>query len=323
MINKLYRLAIISSPILAIYGIVPIYISNQFPIDLLSISCLLLSLVIMVFWFINISLLKLTKQNHLKRYLLSFLSIITLQVLLDFLAPKFIVFHTNQIGFISYRIIAICAINAIILIIINSIVLQAQKADVEKEIEKLKIINLETQKQVLLQQLQPHFLFNALSTLKSLIRDNPDQAENYSVKLSEFLRYSVQANQLEEVRLEEELSFTQDYIDLQKVRFGSALVCNIAIQPHLLRLKVPVYAIQTLIENAIKHNAFTEKKPLIISISLFENRLKVENNRSPKQLVHSSGTGLNNLNQRYLMIAGHGIEIVEQVNRFTVYLNLL
>lgn len=277
----------------------------------------------MAFWLININLLKLTKQNHQKRYVLSFLSTITLHLAIGFLAPKFIAFQANQIGFVSYRIIAICAINAIILIIINSIVLQEQKADVEKEVEKLKIVNLETQKQVLLQQLQPHFLFNALSTLKSLIRDNPDEAENYSVKLSEFLRYSIQANQLEEVVLEEELLFTQDYIDLQKVRFGSALVYNIAIQPHLLRLKVPVYAIQTLVENAIKHNAFTEKKPLTISISSSENRLKVENNRSPKQLVHYSGTGLNNLNQRYLMISGQGIEIVEQVTRFTVYLNLL
>ncbi|WP_106602940.1 histidine kinase [Chitinophaga ginsengisoli] len=71
---------------------------------------------------------------------------------------------------------------------------------------------MEAQKQVLLQQLQPHFLFNTLSVLKSLIKDNPDEAENYSINLSEFLRYSIQVHKNGLVSVEEELKFTNDYI---------------------------------------------------------------------------------------------------------------
>ena len=164
---------------------------------------------------------------------------------------------------------------------------------------------------MLVQQLQPHFLFNALSTLKSLISENPSKAEDYTVRLSEFLRYSFQSKNNELVLLADSIKFTEDYVELQKVRFGDSFDCKIDIPEPELQKKVPIYAVQTLVENAIKHNAFNDKKPLFKQILMDGDRLKVINNLIPKKDKTNSGTGLENLNQRYKMIANLEIEVIQ------------
>ena len=176
---------------------------------------------------------------------------------------------------------------------------------------------------MLLQQLQPHFLFNALSTLKSLISENPTKAEDYTVRLSEFLRYSIQAKNNEVVLLADSIKFTEDYVELQKVRFGDSFDCKIDIPEVELQKKVPIYAVQTLVENAIKHNAFNDKYPLFIQILMDGRRLKVINNLIPKKVKTNSGTGLENLNQRYQMIGNVEIEVIKTEQHFMVFINLL
>ncbi len=321
MEHKLFRLAFISSPILAIYGVAPIYIFQHLFYPLMLGAFFFLTFIIFVFWLINIRLTHFAKEPF-KRYALSYIFTTLLHFSMTILAPRFPL-QGDTIIFVAYPIISILAINSIILIIINSILLEYEKKIIESEIKNLKLSNLEAQKQVLLQQLQPHFLFNALSTLKSLISENPEEGESYVVKLSEFLRYSVQAHTKEVVFLSEELRFTQDYIDLQKMRFGEALHCEVAIPDEIFSKKIPVYALQTLVENAIKHNNFTEKKPLLISIGWEDNRLKVSNNKQAKQLVNLSGTGLTNLNRRYQIVANKDVEIINQENEFVVFIHLL
>lgn len=321
MKDKLIKLAIISSPILAFYGVAPVYIFYKMEVLQIVFASVALTFIIFIFWLMNIYVLKIVK-NAIQRYALSYALIILWHFITMFLEPH-LIFQADLGIFMAHRFISILAINTIILFIINSISLQYEKNIAEVEIRNLKVSNLEAQKQALLQQLQPHFLFNALSTLKSLIKENPEEGENYVLKLSEFLRYSVQAHANELVSLNEELRFTQDYLDLQKVRFGEALQCNIAIPDEVLAKKIPVYALQTLVENAIKHNAFTEKKPLIIRITWENKRLKVSNNKQAKQLINPSGTGLLNLQKRYQLVANHEVEIINQENDFTVFLYLL
>jgi LytS/YehU family sensor histidine kinase len=96
-----------------------------------------------------------------------------------------------------------------------------------------------------------------------------------------------------------------------------------AIPNSYLQLKLPVFALQTLVENAIKHNSFTEKKPLTITIELADKRLRVSNNKIPKPLFQKSGTGLKNLNERYAIISNDVLEIVNNDSEFIVFLNLL
>jgi two-component system, LytTR family, sensor kinase len=328
MNKKLYRIALISSPIIAIYGVAPLYISNEASFTQALSILLALTAFVFSFWLGNIFLLN-TLKNHKswQRYILSYGLTYAIQAFFIILAEGISGGQRPiNIGLL-YPIIATFAINTIILILANSIVLQFQKENAELEIERLKVSNLEAQKQMLMQQLQPHFLFNALSTLKSLIGEKPATAEDYTVRLSEFLRYSIQAPEKELVSLAEELKFTQDYIDLQKARFGEALQYKINLPQEALAQKIPAYALQTLVENAIKHNHFTEKKPIFIQIdfliTLEANRVKVHNNKTFRRLNVASGRGLANLNQRYQLIANTPIQVVETEEDFMVVLNLL
>jgi two-component system, LytTR family, sensor kinase len=321
--KKLYKTALLSSPILALYGTAPIFVLNKVDIPYFLLIWFSLCLLIFIFWTINIMILsKIKKINNPKRYVLSYGITILLQGL-----QVLIVYALNIKIPIFISIIpltgAVIAINTIILILANFIVLQFQKENAEAEIQQLKVSNLEAHKHLLIQQLHPHFLFNALSTLKSLIKENPEGAEDYSVKLSEFLRYSIQAQSSELVNLEEELQFTRDYIELQKVRFGDAFHCEIDIPTTYLSLKLPTFALQALVENAIKHNNFTDKKPLFISIKMENDKIKVSNNKTKKALIQPSGTGLKNLNERYELASNQSVVIKDEEAQFTVFLNLI
>jgi len=321
MKKKLLRVAFISSPIVSLVGSVPLVIFEKIQMPKIFILWFFLACVVFVFWNINIFILsKIKDSNSPKRYILSYLCVLLMQAFNIFLAVS-LNLKPAEIN-IFFPFVPAIAINTLILILSNSIILQFQKESAELEIERLKVNNLEAQKLILLQQLQPHFLFNALSTLKSLISENPSNAEDYTVRLSDFLRYSVQAKNKEIVSLADELVFTQNYIELQKVRFGDSFQCHIDIQEQFLSRKIPVYALQTLVENAIKHNAFTDKKPLLIEVTMEGNRIKISNNILLKALQMPSGMGLENLNQRYLLIANSEIKIVKTDNSFTVFIEL-
>ncbi len=321
MIKKLYRVAFISSPIVSMVGSVPIVVFEKIQMPKIFLLWFILACIVFVFWNINIFILsKIKESNSPKRYILSYLCVLCVQTLNIFLAINFNL-KPDEIN-IFFPLVPAIAINTLILILSNLIILQFQKESAELEVKQLKVNNLEAQKMILLQQLQPHFLFNALSTLKSLISENPTNAEDYTVRLSDFLRYSVQAKNNEVVSLAEELTFTKNYIELQKVRFGDSFICQIEI-PELYMVKnIPVYALQTLVENAIKHNSFTDKRPLLIDVSIENNRIKVSNNVLLKTLQIQSGTGLENLNQRYKLVANSEIEIVKTDTEFTVHIDL-
>jgi two-component system, LytTR family, sensor kinase len=322
--KRLLRTALISSPIMAIYGVLPIYIFGKLPLKLVLFAACGLTANVLVFWLINMYVIRITKEGAQlsKRYFLSYLFTFIFNVLFILSGRQFNLIEVDAAQFIAYPFISVLAINTVILIISNSVLLAQKKRYAELEVERLKVSNLEAQKQVLIQQLQPHFLFNTLSVLKSLIRENPGEAENYSVKLSEFLRYSVQVHKSDLVTLEQELKFTNGYLELQQLRFGGSLICQVRIPAAVYHLHIPAYALQALVENAIKHNSFTEKKPLQIHIDYEAGTIKVWNNKTPAA-ADSPGTGLKNLNERYKIICGKEIEITENNSEFCVRVQLI
>jgi two-component system, LytTR family, sensor kinase len=322
MNKKLYRAAFISSPIMALVTTTPLYIVDNLGFPKVVWLWLFMMCLILLIWWANIFIVsRVDNTNSYKRYVLSYGVVLIIQSINVSFVNNFHLSMRPVPDFFPF--IPAFALNTLVIILVNSIIFQFQKENAELEVEQLKVINLEAQKKMLMQQLQPHFLFNALSTLKSLISENPTNAEDYTVRLSEFLRYSIQAKDRDLVNVEEELKFAKDYIDLQKVRFGVALHCEIDVPHFVLTQKIPVYAIQTLVENAIKHNAFTDKKPLFIQISMERNRIKVENNKLTKKQNAPSGTGLQNLNERYKIMEQTAITITETETHFTVYLNLV
>lgn len=214
-------------------------------------------------------------------------------------------------------------IYAMVYFLHNFIILQDMNVKVDLENSQLRTVNAETVNQLLRQQIQPHFLFNALNVLKSLIRKYPDTAEEYLISLSDFLRASVNQNKKVLVSLAEELKICHDYMEMQKIRFGNALNYEVNITDtesgHL-----PVFSLQPLLENAIKHNELTTASPLRILISDTSGWVEVKNNLQPKRsLSESTGNGLSNLSERYRILSGDSVKIIENQEEFIVKIRLL
>lgn len=164
--------------------------------------------------------------------------------------------------------------------------------------------NLQSQFDVLKQQVNPHFLFNSLNVLTSLIKLEPDLAEKFSEQLSKVYRYVLENKDNELVDLNTELNFLDAYIFLLNIRFVDKLIVNIAIPESRHGDQIIPLAMQLLIENAIKHNIMSKSQPLIIDIFIDEdNYINVINNlqERPTQLV-STGVGLKNIENRYLLL---------------------
>jgi two-component system LytT family sensor kinase len=324
MKRGLLRYAILSTPILAIYALSPVLIFEVAPRPELPTLILGMFVNISVVWSINILItLRLQKLEKWKRYSLSYLFQLLFQLALFFISDFITIRSDIAEKYLSYPILISISFNAVIILLCNSVENAFKKNVAEIENRELKFQNSEAQKQLLLRQLHPHFLFNALSVLKSLINEKPDTAEDYSLKLSDFLRYSAKASAQTLVTLKEELEFTTGYIELQKVRFENTFTFFTSIPSEVLNCRVPVYSIQTLVENAFKHNYFTEKNPLTIEVTYDANKLTITNNKVSIKVTERSGTGLVNLSQRHKLITGKEIDIVETENSFSVTIHLM
>lgn len=193
------------------------------------------------------------------------------------------------------------------------------------ESQRLKYEHLSAHLQVLQNQIQPHFLFNTLNTLTSLIQDDKKIAIEFVENLATFYRYSLQKQENHLVKLDEELSFVNTYMYLQKKRFGDNLNYSIEIPAELKNRYLPSNVLLILFENAIKHNVVSKEKPLYIKLhSISESLLIVENNlQKKKSIVPSTGYGLNNVRYRYNIICKKDIQITEDDKNFIVILPLL
>ena len=195
----------------------------------------------------------------------------------------------------------------------------------ELEVFRLQSANAETTNQLLKQQIQPHFLFNALNTLKTLIRKQPDVAENYLIQLSEFLRASISGHRTDTVSLKDEIKLCENYMDMQKIRFGESLKYEVNIpEKYFNGYLVPFFSLQPLLENAIKHNELTKQSPLIIYVYEENGWIVVKNNiRLIKNVESSTGNGLSNLKERYRILFQEEIIVEHIENDFIVRIKLI
>lgn len=172
---------------------------------------------------------------------------------------------------------------------------------------KLQKENLQSQFEVLKQQVNPHFLFNSLNVLTSLIKIEPDLAESFTEKLSKVYRYVLENKEKDLVSLATEMEFLNSYLFLLDIRFMNKLNVNIKIDKKYLDYLVIPIAVQLLIENAIKHNTFSKAKPLYIDVYVDENdNLVIINNLSVRETkIASTGVGLENIKNRYALVCDY------------------
>jgi LytS/YehU family sensor histidine kinase len=194
----------------------------------------------------------------------------------------------------------------------------------ELNMEKLKNERLSSQYEALKNQVNPHFLFNSLNALTSLVYENQDQAAHFIQQLSKVYRYVLDNREKEMVSLETELHFVESYLFLQKIRYGVNLKHTIKAENRNL-YKVAPLSVQMLIENAIKHNVISNEEPLEIKVSIDEEGyLVTRNNLQVKNIINEySGIGLENIKARYQYFTNRKIIVEKTQNEFIVKLPLI
>ena len=203
-------------------------------------------------------------------------------------------------------------------------VLISQRQAVLLENEQLKNENLTTRYNMLVGQINPHFFFNSLNSLAMLVRERQDdKALTYIDQLSYTFRYIIQNGQSTFMSLDEELKFAEAYSYLFKIRYADKLFFDVDVDPQYGAWRLPALSLQPLIGNAVKHNAITRSKPFHVSIRTEGPWLTVSNPKIPKLTPEpSTGIGLENLRNRWRLISGRDIEILNTDAEFTVRLPL-
>jgi len=185
--------------------------------------------------------------------------------------------------------------------------------------ERLKRESLALQYESLKNQVNPHFLFNSLNVLTSLIERDSEASIKYVKQLSDVFRYVLDQNVRELVPIKTELEFIRSYIFLQQIRFGANFNINISIREEDFNI-VPM-SLQLLIENAVKHNEISDENPLMIKIYDEEQYVIVDNNLQPRNyLPESNQVGLKTLEFQYEFLSGKKVEVICEHNHFVVKL---
>ncbi len=231
-------------------------------------------------------------------------------------------------GFFPFpQLVHLLTINLIVLILCELVMLHFRQQKTEMENARLRQTSLEARNSQLRNQLHPHFLFNSLNTLRLLLKKDADKAESYLLKLSEILRASTTSAMNSITDVKDELNLCLSYLQMQELRFGDMLlydVTNKKLQD--AKGKLPVFALQLLAENAIKHNAFTSESPLHIFIDYDEERqlVTVRNKIKAKRLTEvTTQTGLRNLDERYRLLSGGHIIVNNTGDEFAVSIKII
>lgn len=334
-IKTLIRLNCLVSLIISVYSFLLLLLLKQENQTYGLWYALVTFVVISVIGFANIYIVirlsrigGLQSRNFKKyRYILSYLA----SALAYFLIWPF--FSLDAVGKVAYGksynllviLISSAMVNTLIIVLQDLVLLQNEKAQADIELSRLKNAHSEAANLLLKQQIQPHFLFNALNTLKSLYRVNANVGDTYIVHLANFLRASIFIHDANVSKLGDELKVLNDYFEMQKIRFGTALSCTIEIpEDSLNRFFLPSFSLQPLLENAIKHNELTEEMPLEVTITQIADRIVVQNNFQKKRNREiSTNSGLANLAERYKLWSGDEVIIKETPEYFSVSIKLL
>jgi two-component system, LytTR family, sensor kinase len=218
----------------------------------------------------------------------------------------------------SFLILWVLVVVMVLMYNIIMLVFYAYYHYAEGQIVEVKIERkqLKLQFEALKSQLSPHYLFNSLNTISSLIHQDPNKAEDFIRRLADTYQYILNTHQQQLISLEKELEFVKAYYYLLCVRYTEGLNLEINIPEQLLNYQVPPLTVQILVENAIKHNVFSKETPLNIYLGVIDNvLLKVINNKTkvPK-MVKSNHIGLKNIEKRYGFFTKSKVKIIDKLD---------
>lgn len=207
-------------------------------------------------------------------------------------------------------------INLTFYMLLNLLYQTYQNQQVTVELERTKADNLGAQYELLKQQVNPHFLFNSLNTLKSMVELEDKNSVDFILKLSDFYRFTLENRKMDVIPLSEEIEILDAYMFLLKARFEEGISIEYKIEASHYNTWIPPFTLQLLVENCIKHNVVSLDYPLDIVLYSQDGKLVVENKMQLKKNPgRSTEMGLDNINQRYLHLLDKKIEI-ETTNEF-------
>jgi two-component system, LytTR family, sensor kinase len=322
MVNSARLLALRTNGIMAHYW--------QFDLGELTFQFLFNLLFCAVLFYLNLkkeTVFSFVRYREQKRYGIyysaNFCLVFLLMVAGNFL--QYTLFARNHLGG-TYRMgyFARFGMSTILIgIAIRIILLLREAKQKNKDHEQLKNAYLEAQLELLKEQLNPHLLFNSLSSLSGIVREDPKLAQFYIFHLSKVFRHALTRSGTALVTVEAELETLKSYAQLLNMRFEKAFRLETEVEQHNLTLKIPHLSLQPLLENAAKHNAATATNPLVVCIFIENDYLIVTNNlqeiTSPE---NSTGIGLANLNKRFRLLVSREIEIKKTTEMFIVKLPL-
>ena len=341
-IHKLIKTGALTSPLLGLFSFAQmfvivdlissisperVFLPGLTPLRMIA-GISLVTFIAATFWAINIGLLY--GENRLRgkvsspwRYVVSFIVVLAWAgCMMTFMEERRPIDTPRSILF---PLIGTITNNSIILILIDLVIAKGKKAQLELDKAHLEVAHLAASQKHLINQIHPHFLFNALGTLKILIASSPLQAETYVSRLSRFLRSSITTAEHDLVTIDKELQLFTDYMELQRMRFQKGIDYVIDIPDEIRQKgKLPLFTLQLFAENAIHHNGFTEANNLTIKLLYqIDGTLRVENNIIPKFATEpSTGTGLQNLSQRFQLLGMAKPIIHNDGKNFTVVVNV-
>jgi two-component system, LytTR family, sensor kinase len=224
-----------------------------------------------------------------------------------------------------WKFIGACLCAVIIFTLIYEILFLSKEREIDtKIVDQLDRERSHAELQALTNEMDPHFIFNSLNTLNHLIVNNPQQAHSFNNRLAQVYKYFLLNKNRQTISLHEELEFIDSYFYLLQIRHDDKLHLEKILTEKSMSVMIPPFSLQILVENAIKHNEFTEEKPLKIKIWMNDHFLKVSNDVKPKPYaVSSTGIGLKNLRARYRLLFHQDITIETTRESFTVKLPLI
>jgi len=317
-----------SSLFLGVLSSVPHIAEHHFNAAEAIVNAAITSIFALLIWYLNIYVL--SKKGKPVQHGISYAKLIkslAIGVLIMFCLAwiqQLILSHINFGPVVLMVEVRGILINLIFYMFLHLLQQNYENQQVSMELEKIKNDSLGAQYELLKQQVNPHFLFNSLNTLKAMVETGDEDAIDFILKLSNFYRFTLESRKMDLIHVYEELEILNAYLFLQKARFDGGFTFTNSISTDILQTLIPPFTLQLLIENCIKHNVVSLDKPLHIRLYSEGDKIVVENPIRLKTAdSRSTGVGLKNITLRYQHLLEEPIEISNSCETFKIKLPLI
>ncbi len=319
----------ISSLLIGILSSVPQLASHQFNLAEALVNAALTSSFAVAMWYFNLLILN-KNSNRRSKQRINYANLVTTLVfgliVMFCLAwiQQLILSHINFGPTMLMVEVRGILINLVFFMFINLLQQNYQNQHVSLELEQIRHANLGAQYELLKQQVNPHFLFNSLNTLKAMVETNDKDTVDFVLKLSNFYRFTLESRKHDLIHLHEEMKILNDYLFLQNARFSGGFTFESRLDEQVLNSLIPPFTLQLLVENCLKHNVVSRSKPLNIVLYQEGETIVLENQIQRKKGENNSlGVGLSNIDLRYSHLLGKHIEISNDTSYFKIKLPII